>query len=130
MTPGARLQLVSAGADLESLGENARAAEAYGRAQDVESQGRALARAGEIDSLDVLLDAERARAREGRLRHQGHDLFDMRVASGQRREAAELARSSTDDSLRARGRELEAARLARTAVRAADSRAARDHRPR
>ncbi len=116
-TPIGRLQLAQAGSDLESLGEFARAAEAYGRAEDVEAQGRALARAGDIDSLDALLDADEARAREARQRLEGHELFDMAVASGQRRDAAKLARASVDRALRARGRDLEARRLAKNIVR-------------
>lgn len=117
MSPGVERELATAAADLEALGEHGRAAEAYARLRNVEAQGRALARAGEVDSLDVLLDAERERARQALSRREGHDLFDMRVASGQRRDAAAFARVSSDGALRARGRELEAMRVANATVR-------------
>jgi hypothetical protein len=116
MSPGVARQLAMAAADLEATGEYGRAAEAYARLRDVEAQGRALAHAGEVDSLDVLLGAERERACQVLSRREGHDLFDMRVASGQRREAAAFARVSADGALRARGRELEATRVASAAV--------------
>ncbi len=111
VTPSVRAQLAEAGADLESLGEYARAAEAYAAAEDIESQGRALARAGDVDRLDTLLAADQTRTREARSRRYAHAQFDLRVASGQRRDAAELSRTSDDAALRARGRALEATRL-------------------
>ena len=117
-SPSGRLRFAQAGSDFESVGDYASAAEAYALAGDVEAEGRALARAGDVDSLDALLEGEVARTREARRRVQGHELFDMRVASGQRRDAAELARASTDRALCARGRALEARRLANATVRA------------
>jgi hypothetical protein len=68
-----------------------------------------LLRAQEIERLDA--EPEAAGDDDARKRRQGHEQFEMLIAAGQRREAAELARSSADDALRARGRALEASRV-------------------
>jgi FHA domain len=119
VTASRRPELAEAAAELEALGELARAAEAYGRAQDVEGQARVLARSGEVERLDDLLDAELTRGHEARARRSGHEEFDLLVASGRRREAVELARAFEGGALRARGGALFATRIAETPVRAA-----------
>ncbi len=112
LTASRRPPLLEAAADLEALGDFARASDAYARAHDVEGQARALARAGEIDRLDDLLEADRSRERAARTRRSGHEEFDLLVASGRRREAHALARASSDAGLRRRGEALHAKRLA------------------
>jgi hypothetical protein len=117
VTASRRAELAEAGAELEALGELARAAEAYGRAQDVEGQARVLVRGGEVDRLGDLLDADRARDHDDLERRAAHEDFDLRVASGQRREAADLARASHGGGLRARGLALVAKRVGHSPVR-------------
>jgi hypothetical protein len=117
VTASRRPELAEAAADLESLGDLARAAEAYARAHDLEGEARALARAGEVDQLDRLLDAEQERDREAQARRSGHEEFDMCVASGRRAEALAIAGASTDPSLRARGASLHSRRVAGGIVR-------------
>jgi hypothetical protein len=106
VTASRRPPLLEAAADLEALGDFARASEAYARAHDVEGQARALARAGEVDRLDFLLEAEHSRERAARALRSEHDEFALRVASGRRREAVALAQASADANLRARGEGL------------------------
>jgi hypothetical protein len=98
-----RQDVLLAARDLETIGDHARAAEAYARAGDVEGEARALARAGEVDKLDALLSTQQGRDREALARRRAHEEMALLVASGRRREAAALARAS-DDVLR--GREL------------------------
>jgi hypothetical protein len=117
-TAARRAELAEVAAELEALGELARAAEAYGRAQDVEGQARVLARSGEVDRLGDLLDADLAKDHEDRARRAAHEEFDLRVASGQRREAALLARSFGGGGLRARGLGLLARRVKGSPIRA------------
>lgn len=111
VTHANRQALTDAGAELESLGEFTRAAEAYALAGDVDAQAGALARAGEIERLDELLETTQARDHESRARRSAHDDFDRLVTDGRRREAVAIARASPDESLRARGRELYARRI-------------------
>jgi tetratricopeptide (TPR) repeat protein len=118
VTASRRPPLLEAAADLEALGDFARAAEAYDRARDVEGQARALAGAGEIDRLDDLLEAEQARDRGVRARRAGHEDFDALVGSGRRREAFDRAQGSPDAALRGRGLALIEHRLSATIVRA------------
>ena len=118
VTASRRPELAEAAADLEALGELARAAEAYGRAHDVEGQARVLARSGDVERLDDLLGAELARGHEARAERGAHEEFDLLVASGRRREAVELARAFVGGALRTRGVALFTARVAGTPVRA------------
>jgi tetratricopeptide (TPR) repeat protein len=111
VTHANRQALIDAGAELESLGEFTRAAEAYALAGDVDAQASALAGAGEIERLDELLETTQARAHESRARRSAHDDFDRLVIDGRRREAVAIARASSDESLRARGRDLYARRV-------------------
>jgi hypothetical protein len=104
-------------AELESLGEFDRAAEAYALAGDVDGQARSLGRAGEVERLDDLLTARHARSHEDLARRGAHEQFAMLVASGQRREAVELGRASTDEGLRSRVRAVEAKRLGGRMIR-------------
>lgn len=117
MTSLLRREVGGAARELEELGEHERAAEAYALVGDLESQARALAHAGSVDRLDALLDTQHSQERDARTRREAHDRFTSLVASGQRREAALLARASDDDLLREVGRTLEARRPASNAVR-------------
>jgi tetratricopeptide (TPR) repeat protein len=106
VTGAHRQLLMDAGAELEALGEFTRAAEAYALARDVDAQAGALAKAGEVERLDELLDTTQARDHDSRARRSAHDEFDRLVTDGRRREAVAIARASSDASLRARGHEL------------------------
>lgn len=117
MTATLRQDLLEAAKELEDVGELEVAAEAYGRAGDVESEARTLARAGDVDRLDALLHAQQGRDREALARRELHERFAMLAASGRRAEAARLARSSTDDALREKGRALEARRVSGEVVK-------------
>jgi FHA domain len=119
VTSSARQALAALAAELESLGEFERAAEAYARARDLDGQARALGSAGDVDHLDELLTVRHARAHEALALRGAHDLFEMLVASGKRREAVLLARGSTDAGLRSRGRAVDAKRVTGPVVRAA-----------
>ena len=110
---------------LEGLGELARAAEAYGRAEDVEGQARVLARGGEVERLDDLLEAEQARDREARATPPS--ARGVRSARRERPEARgrrSRAQSSAGGALRARGLAMIARRVT------ADASSRRDAGPR
>lgn len=117
MTPALRQDLLAAAAALEALGEPEKAAEAYGRAGDVEGEARTLARAGDVERLDALLAAQQGRDREANVRRQAHEELAVLAASGRRREAVVLARTSNDDAVKERGRGLDARRITGDLVR-------------
>jgi hypothetical protein len=112
MTTSLRNDLVQAARGLEAVGDHAQAAEAYARAGDVDGQVAALARAGEVDRLDAVLAEENARDLDRIARRRAHDEVAVLVASGRRREAAAMARDSSDEGVRERGRALERRRVA------------------
>jgi FHA domain len=116
MTASQRPELAEAAADLEALGDFTRAAEAYGRAQDVEGEARALAHSGEVERLGDLLDADLAREHQALAQRGAHEEFDLLVSSGRRREAVECARAFAGGALRARGLGLLSRRLAGTPI--------------
>jgi hypothetical protein len=116
VTPALRQDLLQAGRDLEAIGEPDKAAEAYARGGDVESEARALARAGEVDRLDALLLGQQGRDRETLARHEAHEEVLSLVASGRRREAVAVALGSGDDAVRERGRGVESRRVASPVV--------------
>jgi hypothetical protein len=118
MTASLRQDLIHAASDLEAIGDHVRAAEAYARLGDVEGQARALARAGDVDALDALLVEEQLRDRETIGRRRAHDEMSVLVESGRRREAAAMARTSTDELLRERGRSIESRRITGSIVNA------------
>ena len=118
VTSSGRIEMTRVAAELESLGDFGGAAVAYARAGDLDGQARALGSAGEVDRLEELLAARVTRSHEDLARRAAHDLFAMLVASGQRREAVALARVSSDDGLRSRGRDVEAKRVVGPVVRA------------
>jgi hypothetical protein len=117
MTATLRQDVLDAARDLEEIGDQERAAEAYAQVGDVEGEARALARAGDVDKLDALLDVQQGRDREAISRRAAHDEFGVLLASGRRRDAAAIARASGDDALRERGRLLEARRVTGVVVR-------------
>jgi len=99
VTPGMRQDLLDAARELEDLRDHSRAAEAYGRAGDLEGEASTLARAGDIDKLDALLVAAQARDRDAHAKHQAHEELGMLLASGRRREALALALASDDGAV-------------------------------
>jgi hypothetical protein len=110
-TGALRQDLLDAARDLEAIGEPEQAAEAYARAGDVDGQARALARAGHIDQLDALLLGQQRRDRDRLAQHESHEEVGALVASGRRREAVAMARTSGDEAGRERGRAVEARRV-------------------
>jgi hypothetical protein len=111
VTAVARRDLGMAARELEALGEHELAADAYGRAGDRGAQLRALERAGSIESIELLLDAENDRERAVRARRSQNDEFAFLVAGGRRREALALAYASDDPGLRQRGDAITSRRL-------------------
>jgi len=116
LTESLRNDLLAAAQELEDLGEDARAVEAYACARDIDGQMRVLARAGDIERLDALLQAQQGLEREARAGKHAYEEFRVLVASGRRAEAAALARASEDDALRERGRALEVRRVTGSVV--------------
>ena len=111
LTATLRQDLLEAARELEALGELEVASEAYRRAGDVEGEARTLARAGDVDRLDTLLHQQQRRDRDSLASRDLRERFEVLAADGRRREAAALARSSTDAGLRELGRALEARRV-------------------
>jgi hypothetical protein len=106
MTATLRQDLTAAARELEAIGEPERAAQAYARAGDVEGEVRALARAGEVERVDALLAEQQTRDRDARERRRASEEVELFVASGRRREAAALARTSHDAGVRDQGAEI------------------------
>lgn len=115
--PTLRHDLLQAAADLEAIGEDEKAAEAYARAGDVEGEARTLARAGDVERLDALLATQQGRDREAHARREAHEELAILAASGRRREAVALASGSSDPAVRERGRGLEMRRVGGEVVR-------------
>jgi hypothetical protein len=103
----ARRDLLGAAADLEELGEAANAAAAYRAAGDKDGEARALAKAGDVDRLEVLLASQQEGERAARMMSEAQADIEMLVTSGKRREAlaaAERLLREQPDKLRARER--------------------------
>jgi len=111
MTPALRLDVLEAARELERVGDHGQAAEAYGRAGDTDGEARNLARAGDIEKLDSLLLAAQDRDRDVLARREAHQEVGSLAASGRRREAVALARTSADDAIRERGKGIESRRI-------------------
>ncbi len=118
LTTASRYDLARAAEELEAMQDFAGAAEAYAQAGDSEGQARMLERGGDIDGLEALLDRERARERDAAVVRGTRSAFALLVASGQRREAVDMARTSGDPGVRQQGRDLERRRLARSILHA------------
>ena len=116
LTATLRQDLLEAASELEALDELEVAAQAYGRAGDVEGEARSLARAGDIDRLERLLSAEQGRNRASIARHDLQERAAVVAASGRRREAVALARSGTEEALHDQARALEARRVSGSVV--------------
>src|SRR5258706_2033465 len=99
----ARHDVLEAAKELEAIGELAGAAKAYALVQDVESEARALAEAGDVERLEEVLEGGHAKERGARRLRQAHGEIDAHVASGRRREALalaeQLARERPDDPI-------------------------------
>ncbi|MCU0658433.1 MAG: FHA domain-containing protein [Polyangiaceae bacterium] len=89
-------ELSSLARELEELQDHEAAAEAYGLAGDRNSQVRLLTAAGKIEDLELLLAAENARTRSGRLRTEFFADLAALDAGGQRVEALRRARTFVD----------------------------------
>jgi tetratricopeptide (TPR) repeat protein len=118
LTEERRHDLFEAALELEALGQNERAAEAYARAGDVDRQARALEHAGSVEKLDALLDGEHSMDRRARRRRNARGEFSLLVAGGARREATAFAIASGDEALARYGQALSARRAAGCSVRA------------
>jgi tetratricopeptide (TPR) repeat protein len=98
----AKHEVIEAARDLEAVGEPLRAAEAYARAGDKESEARALQAAGDVERLEFLLSMEQNKERVSRARDDRAKDVDMLLASGRRREALaaleELLAATPDDA--------------------------------
>jgi hypothetical protein len=118
MTAALKRTLIDAASELEAIGDYSQAAHAYGLALDVEAQARALALAGEVDTLDSVLTKKQIRTRDAIALRQTSDDIALLIASGRRREAAAMARTSGDEALRERGRSIHLRRVAGSVVNA------------
>ena len=83
----ARRELRAAGKELLDLGDATHAAEAYRLAGDTDGEAKALAEAGDVESLESLLGAEEKKERAEHERTQAHGDIDLLAQSGKRREA-------------------------------------------
>jgi multidrug efflux pump subunit AcrA (membrane-fusion protein) len=93
----ARHEVIEAARDLEAIGEQLKAAEAFARAGDKEGEARALQAAGDVERLEFLLSSEQFKERTSRARDDRTKDVDLMIACGRRREAL----TSLDDLLRA-----------------------------
>src|SRR5262249_17482127 len=116
LTPALRDDLARAAAELEAIGEDARAADAYAILGDVEGRARALARAGDVEALEAFLSVQQQRDREASAQRAAQGQFDLCIASGQRREALAVAAACSDESLLERARSIESRRVAGAVV--------------
>ena len=98
-SPALRRDLIGAGGDLEDAGEFAEAADVYARAGDTEAEARALAKGGEVDRLEGVLERAQRETRVGRRALELHAEIDSLTLAGQRRAALRLAEASPDDPL-------------------------------
>lgn len=113
---GMKDDLRRAAADLESLGEPKRAADAYRLLGDDEGRTRALVASGDVEELEFALHEDATADRDARDLRSGIARADTLLAGGERRAAlAELEalarRHPMDDALRARVDGLRASRI-------------------
>lgn len=87
-----RSELSELGRELLTLGEPLASAEAFRLARDADGEAEALTVAGEIETLEEVLDGENARLRAARLRKGRLAEVAALDASGERRRALALAR--------------------------------------
>jgi hypothetical protein len=118
LTAASRYDLTRAAGELEGMEDFAGAAEAYAQAGDLEAQARVLTRAGDVDGLEALLAEEQQRERAVVATRRSLAEFMLLVASGQRRDAVDLARTSADHGLRGLGADVARRRLAGSLVHA------------
>ncbi len=118
VTAASQRDLARAASELEAIGDHAHAADAHALAGDFDGQARALARAGDVDALDQLLGEQQARDREAIALRRAYSEVSLLAASGRRRDAAAMARASSDEGLRERGRSVERRRVAGDIVHA------------
>jgi len=112
----ARHEVIEAAKDLEAIGEQLKAAEAFGRAGDKEGEARALQAAGDVERLEFLLSSEQFKERASRAREDRTKDVDLMIACGRRREALaaldELLKATPDDApLRERANTLRSRRV-------------------
>jgi hypothetical protein len=86
-----RRELRDAGKELLDLGDAKNAAAAYRLAGDADGEAKALAQAGDVESLEALLGSEQEKERAERERQKLHGDVDVLAESGRRREAVALA---------------------------------------
>jgi hypothetical protein len=107
LTEASKRDLAHAAAELEAIGDHARAAHAYAQARDTAGQARALGQAGDVDALEALLAKGQKGDREIVARRVAYNEVTLLVASGQRREAVAMARTCDDEGVRDLGRAIE-----------------------
>jgi pSer/pThr/pTyr-binding forkhead associated (FHA) protein len=88
-------ELVELGGELEQVDEPRLAAEAYQLAGDPDGQARALVAAGDVERLEEVLDAEQARVRGERNRHELVQQIRDLERQGKRRHALAIAAQQT-----------------------------------
>ncbi len=110
----ARRELRGAADELLAAGDPARAAAAYKLAGDGEGQAKALAQAGDVESLELLLNEQQKKDHADHERQKVHGEVDLLATSGKRREALEAAEKwlamHDDASLRERAAMIKAKR--------------------
>ncbi len=111
----ARRELRGAGKELLDLGDAAHAAEAFRLAGDTDGEAKALAQAGDVESLELLLTEQQRRERAERERNEQHAEFELLVSTGRRREAVDkadrwLSGHTDDNTLRERVSQIRARR--------------------
>lgn len=96
-----RRDTTDAALELEAIGENEAAADAYRKLGDLDGEARALTAAGDVDRLEYLLASEQHKERGERKRRDRQAEVDLLLTSGRRREALELlatlAQEAPDD---------------------------------
>jgi len=115
LSEAARRELRSAGKELLDLGDAGHAAEAYRLAGDTDGEAKALAQAGDVESLELLLTDQQRKERAERERNEMHAEFELLVSTGRRRDAALkaerwLAAHADDATMRERAAQLRARR--------------------
>ncbi len=91
LSENARRELRGAGQELLDVGDATQAAEAYKLAGDADGEAKALAQAGDVESLELLLSEQEKKDRADRAQKEAHAEVEMLVQSGRRREALAAA---------------------------------------
>lgn len=114
MSENARRELRSAAQELLDVGDATNAAVAFKLAGDADGEAKALTKAGDVESLEVLLADQEKKDRADRAQKEAHAQIEMLASSGARREALAAAErwlaAHDDASLRDRAAMIKARR--------------------